>query len=78
MPTQQKQKHKTPLTIQAWRTARALSLDELASLTNINKANMSMIERNIANPTVATLEKIAAALDCNVWDLFQSPPSLHH
>ena len=46
-------------------SARALagiSQKQLASLTGIDQSDISKIERGVANPTVATLERIASSL----------------
>ena len=59
-----------PITIQktssqAVLSARAkagLSQKELSELTGINQSDISKIERGVANPSVATLERIASAL----------------
>lgn len=50
---------------QAVLSARAkagLSQKELSELTGIDQSDISKIERGVANPSVATLERIAAAL----------------
>ncbi len=55
------------------RLARGLSLRELATQTGLSKALLSQIEREIANPTVSTLTRIAAALDISFSELTRSP-----
>ncbi len=55
------------------RLARGLSLRELATQTGLSKASLSQIEREIANPTVSTLTRIAAALDISFSELTRSP-----
>ena len=50
---------------QAVLSARAkagLSQKELSELTGINQSDISKIERGVANPSIATLERIATAL----------------
>ena len=50
---------------QAVLSARAkagMSQKELSELTGIDQSDISKIERGVANPSVATLERIAAAL----------------
>jgi DNA-binding XRE family transcriptional regulator len=44
------------------RAAAGLSQKQLAALTGIDQSDLSKIERGTANPSVATLERIAAAL----------------
>lgn len=51
------------------RLRKKLTQADLSALTGIPKPNISEIERG-ANTTVATLERIATALDVNVRDLF--------
>jgi transcriptional regulator with XRE-family HTH domain len=48
------------------RKARALSLDDLARRSGISKSMLSQIERDRTNPTVATLWRIAGALDVGI------------
>ena len=55
------------------RLARGLSLRELATQTGLSKASLSQIEREIANPTVSTLTRIAVALDISFSELTRSP-----
>ena len=43
-------------------SARGISQKQLAALTGIDQSDLSKIERGTANPSVATLERIAAAL----------------
>ena len=44
------------------RSARGLTLDEVAELTDISKSMLGQIERNTANPTVSTIWKICNGL----------------
>lgn len=48
--------------IAAARTTAKLSQKELAALAAVQQADLSRIERGAANPTIATVAKIAAAL----------------
>ncbi|MCX6521565.1 MAG: XRE family transcriptional regulator [Actinobacteria bacterium] len=54
------------------RLARGLSLREMASQTGLSKALLSQIEREVANPTVAALTRIAQALDLTFSELTRS------
>ena len=53
------------------RLARGLSLRGLAELTGTSKALLSQIERGEANPTIAVIGRLAAALDRSVADLLR-------
>lgn len=53
------------------RLARGMSLRSLAEQTGTSKALLSQIERTEANPTVAILGRLAAALDQTVADLMR-------
>ena len=44
------------------RAQKGLSQKQLAALTGIDQADISRIERGLANPSVSTLERIAVAL----------------
>ena len=46
----------------AARAEKAITQRRLAEITGIDQSDISRIERGMANPTVGTLEKIAAAL----------------
>lgn len=49
--------------VSAARAAAGLSQKELAERSGIDQSDISKIERGIANPSTATLERIAKALD---------------
>lgn len=53
------------------RSDRRLSLDQLASLAGVSKGMLVQIESGQANPSIATLCKVAAALGASVADLVQ-------
>ena len=48
--------------VAAARATAELSQKQLAAMTGIDQSDISKIERGVANPSVATLERIAAAL----------------
>lgn len=56
------------------RIARHLSLSELARATAISKATLSSIESGNSNPTVETLDALAAALRVGLAELLEEPP----
>jgi transcriptional regulator with XRE-family HTH domain len=51
------------------RTDRRLSLRELASTGRVSASLLSQLERNRANPSVATLQRIASSLGVSVFAL---------
>jgi len=57
--------------IRARRKDRRLSLDRLAALAGVSKGMLVQIENGQANPSIATLCKVAAALGASVADLVQ-------
>lgn len=57
--------------IRSRRRDRGLSLDRLAALSDVSKGVLVQIEKGEANPSIATLCKVAAALGASVADLVQ-------
>jgi transcriptional regulator with XRE-family HTH domain len=57
--------------IRGRRKDKRLSLDQLAALAGVSKGMLVQIENGQANPSIATLCKIAAALGASVADLVQ-------
>lgn len=63
---------------QAVASARAtagISQKQLAELTGIDQSDISKIERGVANPSVATLERIAKALGGRLSIVIETPVS---
>ena len=58
------------------RQQRRMSLDEVAKLTSVSKAQLAQIEKGESNPTVSTIWKIAAGLRISFSSLLQ-PPTAH-
>ncbi len=56
-------------TIKELRSARSLTLDQLAAASGISKSMLSQIERNKTNPTVGTLWSLTQALGIDIGDL---------
>jgi transcriptional regulator with XRE-family HTH domain len=52
------------------RVARGLSQEALAVDAEIDRTYVSRLERNLENPTVGVLERVAKALRCQIVDLF--------
>ena len=48
-----------------------LTLDELASRTELTKGFISQLERDLTSPSIATLEDIAGALGLSLAQFFQ-------
>lgn len=59
-------------TIKELRSARSMTLDQLASASGISKSMLSQIERNKTNPTVGTLWNLTQALGIEIADLLGS------
>jgi transcriptional regulator with XRE-family HTH domain len=62
--------------IRRLRVERGLSQEELASLVNINRNYVGMIERQENSPTIAMIERIAKALDVEPTKLLEEKRSL--
>ena len=59
--------------IRRLRVARELSQEVLAVDAGIDRTYVSRLERGLADPTVAVLEKLARALSSNIEELFRPP-----
>ena len=57
------------LTLQSLRQARSLSLEELSRKSGVSKSMLSQVERNLANPTIALVWRLANALGVTINDL---------
>ncbi|MBN2211072.1 MAG: helix-turn-helix transcriptional regulator [Sedimentisphaerales bacterium] len=55
------------------RTARKLSLEQLAGMSGVSKAMLSQIEQNKVNPTLVVILKIVDALQITLEDLVGTP-----
>lgn len=64
--------------VRARRKAAGLSLDGLARASSVSKAMLSQIEQNKANPTLAVIYKIAAALRVDLSELIDAAGLRHH
>ncbi len=53
------------------RESKGISQQELAAKCNFEKSNMSRLEAGRVNPTLATLEKVAVALEIDIIELFK-------
>jgi transcriptional regulator with XRE-family HTH domain len=61
------------LLLRRWRDRRGFSLRVLGERSGVSYVTIQKIESGRMSPTVATLEKLAAALDVPVRDLFAPP-----
>jgi transcriptional regulator with XRE-family HTH domain len=57
------------------RSAKGLTLDQLATLSELTRGYISLVERGLKTPSVAALLRLAAALDVNVTYLFDPNPT---
>ncbi len=55
------------------RVERNISQDDLALIANVERAYVGYLERGQRNPTVATLGRLAEALDVHISQLFVQP-----
>lgn len=55
------------------RVERNISQDDLALIANVERAYVGYLERGQRNPTVATLGRLAEALDVHISLLFVQP-----
>ncbi len=65
--------------IRTWRKEKKLSLDELSRRASVSKGMLVEIEKGAANPSIAILCKLAAALGVSVADIVNvaSEPQVH-
>ena len=56
------------------RIKNGLTLEELASRSELTKGFLSQLERDLSSPSISTLEDILEALGTNLSDFFQSAP----
>jgi DNA-binding transcriptional MerR regulator/quercetin dioxygenase-like cupin family protein len=61
--------------LKARRVSEGVSLRELAARTGVSASHLSAIERDVTHPSVAVLQKAAAALDTSVVGLLGGPPA---
>jgi len=59
--------------IRRLRVERGIAQEALAVDAEIDRTYVSRLERSMENPTVAVLERLAAALDIRIEDLFAVP-----
>ena len=64
-------KNRISQNIKKQRNTLGLSQEKLAFLAGIDRTYMSEVERELANPTIEVLLKIANALNLSPQDLFE-------
>lgn len=57
--------------IRAIRTAKKITLQSLANITQLTPSFLSQMERGVVTPSIASLTKVAHALDMGVGEFFQ-------
>lgn len=55
------------------RVARGIAQEALAVDAGVDRTYVSRVERNLENPTVTVLERLAKALDVGIVELFAVP-----
>jgi len=60
------------LNLRRIRVSKGISQDELALRAGVERAYVGHIERGVKNPTVQTLSKLSAALECDIRDFFET------
>lgn len=62
--------------IRAVRQSRRLTLREVAARSGVTESFLSQVEREVASPSIATVQRIARSLDLSIAQLFaESAPS---
>jgi len=61
--------------IRAIRRARGKTLRELADEAGVTESFLSQVEREVATPSIATVRKVARALDLTIAELFAEEPA---
>jgi transcriptional regulator with XRE-family HTH domain len=62
------------LLLREWRSRRGLSLRELGERSGMSYVTIARIEAGTLSPTVASLAKLAEALEITLRDLFPVEP----
>jgi transcriptional regulator with XRE-family HTH domain len=62
--------------IRTLRRARGQTLRQLADEAGVTESFMSQVEREVASPSIATVRKVARALDLTIAELFAEEPAV--
>lgn len=57
--------------LKAQRKEKKITLNQLAQITGLSPAYLSLLERNMNNPTIENLNRVCAALDLTLGDLIE-------
>ena len=60
--------------IRALRQARNVTLRELAERAGVTESFLSQVEREVTSPSIASVQRIARALDLAIAELFTEEP----
>ena len=60
--------------IKKLRAKRGLTLEELASRSELTKGFLSQLERNLTSPSISTLEDIVSVLGISLQEFFKEEP----
>ncbi len=61
--------------IRAIRRARRQTLRQLADRAGVTESFLSQVEREVASPSIATVQRVARALDLSIAELFAEEPA---
>jgi transcriptional regulator with XRE-family HTH domain len=59
--------------LRRWRVLRDLSQETLGVDAGVDRTYIGRLERGLENPTVAVLDRLAAALSIHISDFFKVP-----
>lgn len=60
--------------LRSLRTARGLTIIQLAELAGVSSGLISQIERGNSNPSIKTLQRLRGALGVNLWEFLDGHP----
>lgn len=63
-------------TISFRRKAKGISQEKLALEANVDRTYVSQLERQVANPSLSILCRLATILECDVIDLLSDPSDI--
>ena len=61
--------------IRSLRQARGLTLRDVSARAGVTESFLSQVERDVTSPSIATLQRIAHALDLSIAQLFAEEPA---
>jgi transcriptional regulator with XRE-family HTH domain len=68
-------KHIVGWNVRRIRTAKKITIDELADISEIDPSYIARIERGVVNTSIGKLEQISRALSVKLVDLVVEPPA---